>query len=60
IRMKQLTKKYYRADASYLSQEVLEEIIQSRGKIKNAAKTMANKYNTSTRRIYALYSELPY
>ena len=41
--------------APYLSPEALDEIILSRERIKNAFKTMANKYRTSTRRIYEIW-----
>lgn len=54
--MKPITSEYYCARATYLPPEALEEIIQSRETIKNAAKTMAGKYNTSTRRIYEIWN----
>ncbi|CAJ0911460.1 37_t:CDS:2 [Entrophospora sp. SA101] len=50
-----ITVKYYRAGTPYLPPEAIEEIIQSRGSIKNASKTMADKYKTSTRRVYEIW-----
>ncbi|CAJ0912078.1 4646_t:CDS:2 [Entrophospora sp. SA101] len=41
--MERITVKYYRADTPYLSPEAIEEIIQSRGTIKNACKEMMEK-----------------
>ncbi|CAJ0889749.1 12279_t:CDS:1 [Entrophospora sp. SA101] len=53
--MEHITAEYYRAGTPYLSPEALEEIIQSRGTVKNASKKMADKYYTSTRRIYEIW-----
>ncbi|CAH1766932.1 10672_t:CDS:1 [Entrophospora sp. SA101] len=53
--MERITVKYYRADTPYLSPEAIEEIIQSRGTIKNACKEMVDRYSTSTRRIYEIW-----
>ncbi|CAI2176624.1 7837_t:CDS:1, partial [Funneliformis geosporum] len=39
---------------TYLSPEVLEEICNSRGKIKNAVTVMTKKHHISTRRIYEI------
>jgi len=49
--MEHITVEYYRAGTPYLSPEAIEEIIQSRGTVKNACREMAYKYSTSTRRI---------
>ncbi|CAG8459584.1 7182_t:CDS:1 [Ambispora leptoticha] len=53
--MEHITVEYYRADTPYLSPEAIEEIIQSRGTVKNACREMADKYDTSTRRIYEIW-----
>ncbi|KAF0562277.1 hypothetical protein F8M41_000053 [Gigaspora margarita] len=53
--MEHITIEYYRADTLYLSPEAIEEIIQSRGTVKNACRKMAYKYSTSTRRIYEIW-----
>jgi hypothetical protein len=53
--MEHITVEYYRAGTSYLSSEAIEEIIQSRGMVKNACRQMADKYSTSTRRIYEIW-----
>src|SRR3954447_21550558 len=53
--MEYLSKEYYRAGATYLSPEVLEEIRNSRGKVKNAVTVMAKKYHISTRRVYEIW-----
>jgi hypothetical protein len=55
--MERITEEYYRANASYLSPEALEEITQSRGSIKNASKVMAGKYKISTRRVYEIWNK---
>ncbi|CAG8645389.1 5126_t:CDS:1, partial [Dentiscutata heterogama] len=54
-RMERITVEYYRAGMPYLPPEAIEEIIQSRGTIKNACKEMVDKYSTSTRRIYEIW-----
>ncbi|CAG8783893.1 5048_t:CDS:1, partial [Acaulospora colombiana] len=43
-RMKRITVEYYRAGTPYLPPEAIEEIIRSRGTIKNACKEMVDKY----------------
>ncbi|CAG8608603.1 12461_t:CDS:1 [Acaulospora morrowiae] len=53
--MEHITVEYYRAGIPYLSLEAIEKIIQSRGTIKNACKKMADRYSTSTRRIYEIW-----
>ncbi|CAG8566285.1 7572_t:CDS:2 [Diversispora eburnea] len=53
--MEHVTVEYYRAGTPYLSPEAIEEIIQSRGTVKNACREMADKYETSTRRIYEIW-----
>ena len=53
--MEHVTVKYYHAGTPYLSPEAIEEIIQSRGTVKNACREMADKYSTSTRRIYEIW-----
>src|SRR6185312_2567285 len=53
--MEHITVEYYRAGTPYLSPEAIEEIIQSRGTVKNACREMANRYSTSTRRIYEIW-----
>jgi hypothetical protein len=53
--MEYLSKEYYRAGATYLSPEVLEEIRNSRGKVKNAVTVMAKKHHISTRRVYEIW-----
>ena len=53
--MEHITVEYYRAGTPYLSPEAIEEIIQSRGTVKNACREMAYKYSTSTRRIYEIW-----
>ncbi|KAF0552241.1 hypothetical protein F8M41_022201 [Gigaspora margarita] len=53
--MEHITVEYYRAGTPYLSPEAIEEIIQSRGMVKNACRQMADKYSTSTRRIYEIW-----
>nr|CAG8667541.1 5487_t:CDS:2 [Entrophospora candida] len=50
-----ITAEYYRAGTPYLSPEAIDEIIQSRGTIKNACMEMVDKYGTSTRRIYEIW-----
>ncbi|CAG8676689.1 5870_t:CDS:1, partial [Acaulospora morrowiae] len=61
--MEHITVEYYRAGTPYLSPEAIEEIIQSRGTVKNVCREMADKYDTSTRRIYEIWKrhaqELP-
>ena len=52
--MEHITVKYYRTGTPYLSPEAIEEIIQSRGTVKNACRKMADKYDTSTCRIYEI------
>ena len=55
--MEHITVEYYHVGTPYLSPEAIyiEEIIQSRGSIKNACREMAYKYSTSTRRIYEIW-----
>ena len=53
--MEYLSKEYYHTGATYLSPEVLEEIRNSRGKVKNAVTVMAKKYHISTRRVYEIW-----
>ncbi|CAG8469937.1 8926_t:CDS:2 [Ambispora leptoticha] len=53
--MEHITVEYYHAGTPYLSPEAIEEIIQSQGTVKNACRKMANRYNTSTRRIYEIW-----
>ncbi|CAG8708260.1 6385_t:CDS:1, partial [Racocetra fulgida] len=53
--MDYLSKEYYRAGATYLSPEVLEEIRNSREKIKNAVTTMTKKHHISSRRVYEIW-----
>ncbi|CAG8523743.1 15615_t:CDS:2 [Gigaspora rosea] len=53
--MEHITAEYYRAGTPYLSPDALEEIIHSRGTIKNASREIARKYETSTRRIYEIW-----
>ncbi len=53
--MEHITVEYYRAGTPYLSPEAIEEIIQSRGTVKNACREMAYKYSTSTCRIYEIW-----
>ena len=54
--MKHLTRDYYSANATYLSPEALEEIRQSRGKVKCAGTTMARKHHIATRRVYEIWN----
>ncbi|CAG8657984.1 9390_t:CDS:1, partial [Ambispora gerdemannii] len=53
--MEHITVEYYCAGTSYLLPEAIEEIIQSRGIVKNACREMAYKYSTLTRRIYEIW-----
>ena len=53
--MEHITVEYYHTGTPYLSPEAIEEIIQSRGTVKNACREMAYKYSTSTRRIYEIW-----
>ncbi|CAH1769539.1 8814_t:CDS:1 [Entrophospora sp. SA101] len=53
--MECITVEYYRGGTPYLPPEAIEEIIQSRGTIKNACKEMVDKYGTSTHRIYEIW-----
>ncbi|CAG8529095.1 1037_t:CDS:2 [Ambispora leptoticha] len=53
--MKHITIEYYHAGTPYLLPEAIEEIIQSQGTVKNACREMANRYSTSTRRIYKIW-----
>ncbi|CAG8736344.1 14980_t:CDS:2 [Acaulospora morrowiae] len=53
--MEHITVEYYRAGTPYISPEGIEEIIQSRGTVKNACRVMADRYSTSTRRIYEIW-----
>ncbi|CAJ0922629.1 10814_t:CDS:2 [Entrophospora sp. SA101] len=54
-KMECITVEYYRGGTPYLPPEAIEEIIQSRGTIKNACKEMVDKYGTSTHRIYEIW-----
>ncbi|CAI2200657.1 17700_t:CDS:2 [Funneliformis geosporum] len=53
--MKRLCKEYYIANATILSPEALEEIHNSRGKVKNAVTVMAKKHHITTKRIYEMW-----
>jgi hypothetical protein len=50
--MERLCKEYYSANATILPPEALEEIRNSRGKVKNAVTVMAKKHHIATKRIY--------
>jgi len=53
--MDHITKKYYRAGATYLSPEAIEDIRQARGSIPNASKVMAKKYKIGPQRVYDIW-----
>ncbi|CAG8843518.1 25323_t:CDS:1, partial [Racocetra persica] len=50
-----ITVEYYHTSTPYLSSEAIEEIIQSRGTIKNVYREIAYKYSTSTHKIYEIW-----
>jgi len=51
-----LHEKFYRSNATQLSESDIKEIRESRGKIPNASKKMAEKFHIGARRIYEIWN----
>ena len=51
-----LHEKFYRFNATQLSESDIKEIRESRGKIPNASKKMAEKFHIGARRIYEIWN----
>ena len=50
-----LHEKFYRSNATQLSESDIKEIRESRGKIPNASKKMANKFHIGPKRVYEIW-----
>src|SRR6266498_4438742 len=48
--------KFYRSNATPLSEADIKEIRESRGRIPNASKIMAEKFHVGARRIYEIWN----
>ena len=51
-----LHEKFYRSNATQLSESDIKEIRESRGKIPNASKKMAEKFHIGARRVYEIWN----